>query len=58
VGFVLMLISFAAAGIYVYQYVTGSFRLLELMRQSAPATWDALGRPEKVYVRSGEGGMG
>jgi hypothetical protein len=55
-SFIIALVCFAYTMISIYRYVTSSFALLERIQTSAPETWEALGRPEKVYVKGGSGG--
>ncbi len=51
----IVVIPFAVSGVLIFQYMRATFHLLEMVQEHAPAVWQDLGRPERVWVNSNEG---
>lgn len=57
VAFALASLGVPVAVLLIFLYVRASFELLELVQRHEPDLWNALGRPERVYLQQSQGGF-
>ena len=55
--FITMFLFFPVMMFSIFLYLRFSFILLEKLEQQTPSIWQSLGCPQKIFVKSQQGGM-